>query len=356
MSVSMSLRSIMKKLETSDIIFVLAFVGTVFAVRKESFGITILLSTLIVCISGYKFVEREFLESVKKDGMKLRDIPWLFQNNRKIVLAAVKQNARALECAIFDVNYSYRSDREIILEAVKQNPIYITNASQSLLKDKDFLLEAVKANGMALKELPIYDSSYLIKPWTDAMSKNANEIVSVAVEQNGLALKHAPNDLKEKKGIVLLAVNENGEALQFAHGNTKDLLSVRFAAVVTEATRKRLLQNQESNLAGSEKTLNKDMVMKTMKEMAEHLDCSVIHLAAEHGFEWENGLKDLVYKFSDETNVSDKATGLYPFMIAASSNDTDLNTMYNMISCSPELAALDEKKEACPKKEEINTN
>ena len=351
MSVSMGLKSFLKKLQILDFIFVSFFVGTMFAVKEERFGITVLLSTLIACISGYKFVEREYLETVKKDGMKLRDVPWLFQFNRKIVLAAVKQNARALECAISDVDVSYRSDREIILEAVKQNAIYITNASQSLLKDKDFLVEAVKVNGMALKELHIHDSSYIIKPWTDVMSKNANEIVSVAVEQNGLALKHAPNDLKDKKGIVLLAVNENGEALKFAHGNTKDLLSVRFAAVATEATRKRLFANKESNSTEDEKILNKDMVMKTMKEMAEHLDCSVVHLAAEHGFQWENGLKDIMYKFSDETNVSDKTTGLYPFMIAASSDDSNLNTMYNMILCSPELAALDEKKEASPNNE-----
>jgi len=54
------------------------------------------------------------LQKVQNNGLALGQLPYIFQNNKKVVLTAVSQNEGALKYASNEL----RNDREIILAAV----------------------------------------------------------------------------------------------------------------------------------------------------------------------------------------------------------------------------------------------
>jgi hypothetical protein len=72
------------------------------------------------------------------------------------------------------------------------------------LMDKDVVSTAVNQNGLALK----FSHPYL---------RSNKNIVSVAVCQNGVALRHATKSLRRDKEIVFTATINNENALKYAH-------------------------------------------------------------------------------------------------------------------------------------------
>ena len=78
------------------------------------------------------------LKAVKKNGEALKNFPE-FQNDRDIVLEAVRENAWALQYA----SEALRGDREIVLAAVRQIEGTLEFASYELRADPEFILLVV---------------------------------------------------------------------------------------------------------------------------------------------------------------------------------------------------------------------
>lgn len=112
--------------------------------------------------------------------------------NKEFVLAAVKNNGRALYWASYDL----RADKEIVLAAVKNDGSAIEFASYSLQKDKDVLLTSVKNNIYAFYT---YDKD-----------------IFMAASPIGYSLQFASPALRSDKEFILSLVKKNGMALEFA--------------------------------------------------------------------------------------------------------------------------------------------
>ena len=61
-----------------------------------------------------------------------------------------------------------------------------------------------------------------------------------------------------------------------------------------------------------------------------------IHLAAESGKEWENGVQSLALAFPSGVSTVDPVSGLYPFMIAATGAMSDLDCIYELLRFAPQ--------------------
>ena len=79
------------------------------------------------------------LAFVKKKGESLEYLPE-FQNNKKIVLAAVKQDGWALNYASEEL----RKDKEVVLEAVRQWGYALRFASPELKEDEEIILVSLE--------------------------------------------------------------------------------------------------------------------------------------------------------------------------------------------------------------------
>jgi hypothetical protein len=144
--------------------------------------------------------------------------------DRNYILAAVKENGRALQFA----DSSLKKDKEIVLAAVKKFGGSLEFADGSLKKDKIIVLAAVKANGWALKFADISfkkDKNIVLAAvkvygraleFADISLKKDKNIVLAAIKANGQALEFADISFKKDKNIVLVAIKENGRALEFA--------------------------------------------------------------------------------------------------------------------------------------------
>mmetsp|Transcript_32079 Transcript_32079/g.65332 ORF Transcript_32079/g.65332 Transcript_32079/m.65332 type:complete len:1912 (-) Transcript_32079:226-5961(-) len=174
------------------------------------------------------------LEALRRDGMELKELKnSLFgylllkrefensDNERKLCLAAVKQNGKALEY----VSEHLKKDRGLILAAVKQSGMcleYAMLGKEASPEDSetrfDIVLAAVQEDGLALQHAP------------DEM-KDISRLVLKAVEQNGFALEFASKSLKESQEVVTAAVKEEGRALKFASDKMQDNLQVVLTAL-----------------------------------------------------------------------------------------------------------------------------
>merc|ERR1712227_590403 len=147
-----------------------------------------------------------FKQVVKINGLGLqygnRDI----KNNKEIVLAAVKNNGYAISFASNDL----KKDSEVIMAAVEQNGevLKIFPRARIININRDIVLAAVTQNGKAF---------YYVRMFSDSFErfKKDKEIVSAAVENNGLALEYAGEQFKKDKDIVLAAVTNNYLAIRF---------------------------------------------------------------------------------------------------------------------------------------------
>ena len=103
-----------------------------------------------------------------------------FKADKKIVLAALKQDGSALHYAY----YKFKSDKKVVLAAVKQDGSNLQYAWPIVAADKEVVLEAVKTCGAALQ-------------YADDSLKKDKEIVDVAVKQDERASQYADISLKK---------------------------------------------------------------------------------------------------------------------------------------------------------------
>ena len=115
-------------------------------------------------------------------------------------------------------------DRAVMVAAIEQSGLALAFASDELRADHDVVRGALEMDGYALQ----YVSDEL---------KSDQNFVMVAVTENGLALEFASDGLKEQVDVVLAAVKQDGLALEFAGGggdfglDLKDDIVVVLAAV-----------------------------------------------------------------------------------------------------------------------------
>ncbi len=169
---------------------------------------------LVYADASLKRNRKIVLAAVKQDGWALANTG--FEKDREIVLAAVKQNS----LAFYFADISLKGDRQILLTAVKNDHVNLVYADASLISNREFFLAAVKQNGFALQ-------------YADATSFNKcdREIVLAAVKQDGWALQFADESLRADREIVLAAVQQRGDALKYADESLKKDREIVLAAV-----------------------------------------------------------------------------------------------------------------------------
>jgi len=146
------------------------------------------------------------------------------KNDRGVVLAAVSNYGRALECALEYASDELKNDREIVLKAVGNKGFALRYASDELKNDREVVLAAVGNKGYALRFALRYASDEL---------KNDREIVLEAVGNKGYALRFASDELKKDREVVLAAVNNDGRALEYASEKFRNDPSVVARSVVS---------------------------------------------------------------------------------------------------------------------------
>ncbi|MGB2631114.1 MAG: diphthine--ammonia ligase, partial [Candidatus Omnitrophota bacterium] len=188
---------------------------------------------------------RDFvLAQVKKDGSALECAAEPLKSDKEIVLTAVKQNRWALRYA----HGSLREDREVVLAGVRRHGWDLASADESLWSDKEFILSVLIENGEAFrfadgslkKDRDFVLAAVRVNGWAlkyaDGALRKDREIVLAAVKGNGAALQFADTSLRKDKEIVVTAVTDNGEALKFADGSLKGDQDILRAAKIEAET------------------------------------------------------------------------------------------------------------------------
>ena len=100
---------------------------------------------------------------------------------------------------IFNFDYTHG----VFLDTIRRDLILKSFRYAMLLKSDSEVVLAVQQNGLALRYVP-------------ENLRNYKKVVLAAVTQNDLALKYVPKKLRSDKEVVLAAIQEDGSALEFA--------------------------------------------------------------------------------------------------------------------------------------------
>ena len=74
------------------------------------------------------------LKIVRKNGLRLKELPSIFKKDKDVVLAAVKNDG----FAIAEADKSFLRDKKIAIEAIKNNEnSFLLFFNTNLVKDKD---------------------------------------------------------------------------------------------------------------------------------------------------------------------------------------------------------------------------
>lgn len=103
------------------------------------------------------------LETLKKEGYKLRDMPQ-YMDDKELVLAAVRDYGLSLKHSSPEL----QADRQIVMAAVKNNGMAIDHASPELQKDK-VIMKAANDQEQGLENA--MNKKYFKKPKKSKKSK-----------------------------------------------------------------------------------------------------------------------------------------------------------------------------------------
>jgi len=151
---------------------------------------------------------------VTRDGSKLRYVPQELQNDKEIVIAAVKQNGWALQFA----SPTLQDDKEVVKAAITQCCFAFQYASSRLCNDKEIVITAVAECGSNLK----HASSTL---------KDDKEVVTAAIAKNGNYLEYASKRLQDDKELAIEACKRGSNASLYISPRLKEDIDVIFANV-----------------------------------------------------------------------------------------------------------------------------
>jgi len=126
----------------------------------------------------------DLLEKLKSGDFELIKMPKEFWKDQEVVLAAVKQNGKSLQCASKDL----QADREVVLAAVTEFKHALDYASKDLQADP--LLLYLVSLGIATEKL-------YVAVYEEVENKNYDK------EMFGQALKEAKGKIDEAKNIYI---------------------------------------------------------------------------------------------------------------------------------------------------------
>jgi len=178
------------------------------------------------------------LTAVKQTEKALKKFDASFWEDEEIMLTAVKHTYTIIDqCDKLTAKKHYQ-DRAIVMEMCRQNGLCLKDADVALFDDLEVVLIAVKQNWTALQKFPKYHQKLY---WNDlhlaryaiegseaepgeaenlakcgeAVREN-KELVLKCVEQQGLLLQYASEDLQNDKDVVRTALNQDVHAIEFA--------------------------------------------------------------------------------------------------------------------------------------------
>ncbi len=79
------------------------------------------------------------------------------------------------------------------------------------------------------------------------------------------------------------------------------------------------------------------ILLVTDQILKDVLPQSFVHDAAKFGLRWEEGMEELVQNAGQELFQQDTESGLYPCILLASINRSDVETVYEMLKHCPEI-------------------
>ena len=86
------------------------------------------------------------------------------------------------------------------------------------------------------------------------------------------------------------------------------------------------------DIAIQEKLRWNEGMKQIVEKTAINEERSVISVAAQYGLGWANGIEEIIKgENSNLIKCKDHSTGLYPFMLAASGKNCDLDAVFNLL-------------------------
>jgi hypothetical protein len=144
---------------------------------------------------------------IRDHGIKLKDLEETWRGESEVVLYAVQHiNPAELQHA----DASIKSNMTTMLQAMRISTTCMYYVAENLWNDRQFVKSVVQIDGMTLGGRMVPTN------WRSEI-----EIVMLAVEQNGMALKFASEELRNDRSVVLAAVMMRGTALMYASEELK---------------------------------------------------------------------------------------------------------------------------------------
>lgn len=237
------------------------------------------------------------------------------------------------------------NDEEVVLAAIKNKEQALKYASDELQSNRDFVLTAVKVNGRLLNHLDCCTSID-----DNGLFEEDKEIIIAAVKQSRLVLSSYTHHyfIWSDRDIVLAAVRAYSFYLIWSQQtDLRDDLEILIAAASTlKEANKTFAIDYADHLDDIEyeefqeiiRTLDKSRLISQVEEEATEQRCNAVYLASKYGLLWDHGMKELCETFSEEIQCVDEKTNLYPFMLAAASENPNLlDTIFNLMKRCPNL-------------------
>jgi hypothetical protein len=147
------------------------------------------------------------MEAVSKIGFTIKFASGELKNNSEIVQIAISNDFRAYLFA----SSKLQSDEDIMLHTLKKSKFSWENLSQDKFKSKKVLMHRLNYGG-----LMNFESKYLPKEFL-----KDPEFVKELISSNGIFLNIVDDSFKSDFNTVMTAVNQNGMSLEFAREDLK---------------------------------------------------------------------------------------------------------------------------------------
>merc|ERR1719331_854837 len=165
------------------------------------------------------------LACVKQDLAATKEMDPEFWCDTKVMLEACKKDWTIIEKAKNQDQEILWDNNDIVMACVEQDWRAFTKATTGVKHDRAIALVAVKQSYHAIEKMPIELND---KYWGD------EEIVTLAVTQDGMNLRNALPAMRETKRVVLTAIRSNWEAVEFACDAFRNDREVALACVTQD--------------------------------------------------------------------------------------------------------------------------
>jgi hypothetical protein len=143
----------------------------------------------------------------------------------QVMLEACKQDWTIIEKAKNQDQEILWDNNDIVMACVEQDWRAFTKATTGVKHDRAIALVAVKQSYQAIEKMPIELND---KYWND------EEIVTLAVTQDGMNLRNALPAMRETKRVALTAIRSNWKAVEFAGDAFRNDREVALACVAQD--------------------------------------------------------------------------------------------------------------------------